>query len=152
MEIGKMINQLSNRLRRRSSNAQSRIGIGSSQGAILGYILVTSPKRAVYQKDVEQEFGLRPSTATEFLKSLEQKGFIERIPDEQDARRKKLIFTEQGAKMKRVLLSEIRGTEELLTRGIAAEEIAVFLDIAGRMLANLDADPDTHSLQERKIQ
>ena len=72
MQTGKKINQISNRLRRRSRAIQETIGIGGAQGNILNYILVESQNRSVYQKDIEQEFGLRPSTATEALKSLKK--------------------------------------------------------------------------------
>ena len=70
MQTGKKINQISNRLRRRSRAIQETIGISGAQGNILNYILVESQNRSVYQK--EQEFGLRPSTATKALKSLKK--------------------------------------------------------------------------------
>ena len=72
MQTGKKINQISNRLRRRSRAIQETIGISGAQGNILNYILVESQNRSVYQKDIEQEFGLRPSTATEALKLLKK--------------------------------------------------------------------------------
>lgn len=72
MQTGKKINQISNRLRRRSRAIQETIGISGAQGNILNYILVESQSRSVYQKDIEQEFGLRPSTATKALKSLKK--------------------------------------------------------------------------------
>lgn len=72
MQTGKKINQISNRLRRRSRVIQETIGISGAQGNILNYILVESQNRSVYQKDIEQEFGLRPSMATEALKSLKK--------------------------------------------------------------------------------
>ena len=72
MQTGKKINQISNRFRRRSRAIQETIGISGAQGNILNYILVESQNRSVYQKDIEQEFGLRPSTATKALKSLKK--------------------------------------------------------------------------------
>ncbi len=72
MPTGKKINQISNRFRRRSRAIQETIGISGARGNILNYILVESQNRSVYQKDIEQEFGLRPSTATEALKSLKK--------------------------------------------------------------------------------
>lgn len=72
METGKVINRISNRLRRRSAAVQETIGISSTQGLILDFILVESQKRSVYQKDIEEEFDLRPSTATETLKLMEK--------------------------------------------------------------------------------
>ena len=40
MQIGKMINRISNRLRRRSVEVQKSVGISGAQGNILDYILV----------------------------------------------------------------------------------------------------------------
>ena len=93
MEAGKMINRISNRLRRRSGKAQETIGITGAKGNILNYILLESEKHNVYQKDIEKEFGLRPSTATEVLKNLEEEELIVRIQDEEDGRYVKIVFT-----------------------------------------------------------
>ena len=47
MQTGKKINQISNRLRRRSRAIQETIGISGAQGNILNYILVESQNRSV---------------------------------------------------------------------------------------------------------
>ena len=120
MQTGKKINQISNRLRRRSRAIQETIGISGAQGNILNYILVESQNRSVYQKDIEQEFGLRPSTATETLKSLEKNGLIKRETDPNDGRYKKIVFTEKA--------EQIEARQE-------------FLRIAEKMLQNLDTFP-----------
>lgn len=140
METGKAINRLSNRLRRRSETIQTSIGLSGALGGILNYILVESEQRHVYQVDVEKEFGLRPSTATEALRKLEIKGLIERITDPQDARRKQIVFTQKAQDIEELLRQEITQSEELLLQNISEEEKAVFLDIAERMLRNLDGN------------
>ena len=94
METGKVINKISNRLRRRSKKIQESIGISGAKGNILNYILVESENHPVYQKEIEEEFGLRPSTATEILKNLEQAELICRVPESEDGRYKKIVFTE----------------------------------------------------------
>ena len=133
MQTGKKINQISNRLRRRSRAIQETIGISGAQGNILNYILVESQNRSVYQKDIEQEFGLRPSTATETLKSLEKNGLIKRETDLNDGRYKKIVFTEKAEQIEAVLKSEIEESETILLQG--------FLRIAEKMLQNLDTFP-----------
>ena len=138
METGKVINKISNRLRRRCRAVQEAIGISGAQGNILDYILVEGEKRSIYQKEIEREFGLRPSTATETLQNLEKRGLIRRIPDEQDGRYKRIVFTEKASQVKEALRQEIRQSEELLLRGISSEEKTVFLEIAERMLENLE--------------
>ena len=138
METGKMINRISNRLRRRSAKVQEAVGISGAQGNILDYIILESMAHDVYQKEIEQEFGLRPSTATEALKTLEAKGLIHRVPNKNDARYKKIIFTEKAEAIRETLKAEIEGSERLLLDGISEEEKREFLRIAQRMLENLD--------------
>ena len=133
-----MINRISNRLRRRSHQAQESLGITGSQGMILDYILLESATRSIYQKDIEQEFGLRPSTATEVLKSLEKKELICRAPDTHDARLKRIVFTDKATHIQKKLREEINHTESLLLHGISVKEQQDFLRIAGKMLSNLD--------------
>ena len=140
METGKVINKISNRLGRRSKKVQETIGITGAKGNILNYILVESEKHNVYQKEIEKEFGLRPSTATEVLKHLEDENLIVRIPDEEDGRYKRIVFTDKADKIRNVLKEEISGSEEILLRGISSEEQRLFLDIAEKMLKNLDEE------------
>lgn len=141
MQTGKKINQISNRLRRRSRAIQEIIGISGAQGNILNYILVESQNRSVYQKDIEEEFGLRPSTATEALKSLEKNELIRREPDLEDGRYKKIVFTEKAEQIEVVLRSEIEESEAILLRGVTEKEQQEFLRIAEKMLQNLDTFP-----------
>ena len=61
METGKVINRISNRLRRRSAALQETLGMSGAQGNILNFILVEGQKHSIYQKDIEKEFGLSPS-------------------------------------------------------------------------------------------
>lgn len=138
METGKIINRISNRLRSRSQAVHTELGIGSAQGKILNYVLVESVHHPVYQKDLEKEFGLRPSTITEMLNALEEKELIARIVDEQDGRYKKIVFTDKALVMKDRIRQEVEGTEALLLQGISHEEQKEFMRIAGKMLQNLE--------------
>lgn len=138
-ETEKMINRISNRLRRRSRAIQESLGITGAQGNILDYIIVESGSHSVYQKEIEEEFGLRPSTATEALKTLEKKGLIRREAEKQDARYKKIVFTEKAETIREALRTEIEESEQLLLKGISASEQKEFLRITEQMLKNMDA-------------
>lgn len=135
-----MINCISNRLRNRSQEVHTQLGIGSAQGKILNYVLVESEAHSVYQKDLEREFGLRPSTVTEMLNALEQKKLIQRVSDEWDGRYKKIVFTEKARSMKDRIRQEVEETEHLLLQGITEQEKQEFLRIAGKMLQNLEVE------------
>ena len=140
MVAGKMINRISNRLRRRSGKAQETIGITGAKGNILNYILLESEKHNVYQKDIEKEFGLRPYTATEVRKNLEEEELIVRIQDEEDGRYKKIVFTDKAEKIRGALRGEIEKTEELLLKGITPEEQEIFMKSTAKMLENLQQE------------
>ena len=56
MDIGKIINHLSSRLRSRSQAVHAKLRIENAQGKILNFILVESALHPVCQKDIEKEF------------------------------------------------------------------------------------------------
>lgn len=138
METGMIINKISHRLRRRSQAVQESIGISEAQGRILNYILAEGSRRNVYQKDIEEEFDLRPPTASSFLRNLEEQEMISRVPDETDGRLKKLIFTEKADTIRLALEEEIVETERRLLDGITDEEQKMFLRLAEKMFHNLE--------------
>lgn len=91
----------------------------------------------LYQKDVEVEFKIRRSTATELMKSMEASGLICRIPVEHDARLKKIVTTEYAQKIREQLDAQMDLTETQLTEGFSDEEIDQFFDFVRRFKENL---------------
>ena len=144
MEIGKIINRISNRLQRFSPDTQNKLGIGQEQANILRFLLLETAKRSIYQVDIEKEFGLRPPTVTETLKSLEKKDLIRRIPDENDGRKKKIIITEKTLSMDDGVKCQVEKSEKVLLQGITKEEQEQFMKIAGKMLHNLESNINTN--------
>ena len=144
MEIGKIINRISNRLQRFSPDTQNKLGIGQAQANILRFVLLETAKRSIYQVDIEKEFGLRPPTVTETLKSLEKKDLIRRIPDENDGRKKKIIITEKTLSMDDGVKCQVEKSEKVLLQEITKEEQEQFMKIAGKMLHNLESNINTN--------
>ena len=91
----------------------------------------------LYQKDVEVEFKIRRSTATELMKSMEASGLICRIPVEHDARLKKIVTTEYAQKIREQLDAQVDLTETQLTEGFSDEEIDQFFNFVRRFKENL---------------
>ena len=52
--------------------------------------------RDIFQKDFEEEFSIRRSTATKILQLMEKNGLIERQKVESDARLKKIVLTNKA--------------------------------------------------------
>ena len=139
METGKINNRISNRLQRFSPDTQNKLGIGQAQANILRFLLLETAKHSIYQVDIEKEFGLRPPTVTETLKTLEKKDLIRRIPDENDGRKKKIIITEKTLSMDDGVKWQVEKSEEVLLQDITEAEQQQFMKIAEKMLKNLES-------------
>ena len=129
------INKLSNKLRRKIDAFPSREAFSGSQGRVLHFVLAQG--RDVFQKDIEEEFSLRPPTATQLLKKMEQGGLIRREVMADDGRMKRIIVNEKALQYKDVVIADITRLEEELIRGIPQEEMDVFFKVVGKMMENV---------------
>ncbi len=108
------------------------------QRTIVGYLLDQHGKEDVYQKNIEEEFNIRRSTATGILQLMEKKGFIRREPDPNDARWKKIVLTEKTIEMAEKFAGHMKKYSTRILRGISQEELEQFLDVAERIKKNLE--------------
>ena len=88
------VSKLSNQLRRKLDMLSSRKEFSGSQGRTLHFLLAQT--QDVFQKDIEEEYGIRPSTATELLKQMEKNGLVVREPVAYDNRLKKIVLTDKA--------------------------------------------------------
>lgn len=129
------VSKLSNKLRRKIDAFSTRQDFSGSEGKVLHFILAQSGD--VFQKDVEEEYSLRPSTATELLKKMEKNGLIYREAMPNDARMKKIIVTDKAMQYKDVVMNDILSLEEELTKDIAQQDLDVFFDVIEKMMDNI---------------
>lgn len=129
------VSKLSNKLRRRIDAFSTRGKMSGSQGKALHFLLAQQDD--VFQKDIEDEFSLRPSSATELLKAMEREGLIRREPLPQDARCKRIVVTDKALAYKEAVMADILGLEAELTRDIAPEDLEVFFRVMEQMLRNM---------------
>ena len=140
MQIGRQINKISNYLRRRSQKTQEKIGLTNNQALVLDYIMASN--YPVYQKDIEKEFDLRPSSATELIGGMEEKGWIERIVSPSDKRLKEIVFKDNSDVVRNSIKNEICTTEKQLIKGINKKDLEVFMKVTNQMLKNLEEEDE----------
>lgn len=129
------VSKLSNKLRRKIDAFSTRGQMSGAQGKVLHFLLAQSGD--VFQKDVEEEFSLRPSSATELLKRMEQDGFIRRESMPGDARRKRIVVCEKGLAYKEAVMADILGLEAELTRNVDPDDLETFFRVIEQMLKNI---------------
>ena len=130
------IKRLSNGISREMCAAFGSRMFSGAQGRTLHFLLAHT-KIDIFQKDIEEEFGLRPPTATALLKELEQRGLIRKEPVPYDARKKKIVVTEEALQYKDCVLKGLEELNQKLTAGISDEEMQVFFSVTDKMLENL---------------
>lgn len=129
------ISKLSNKLRRRIDNFSSRKNLSGSEGKVLHFLLAQT--NDVFQKDIEEEYCLRPPTATELLKKMEKNRLIYREPIATDARMKKIIVSEKALRYKEIVIADITKLEDDLTKNISKKDLDIFFDVIEKMLKNI---------------
>ena len=80
---------------------------------------------------------MRPSTATQLLKKMEQDGLIHREVTAEDGRLKRIVVSEKALQYKNVVIADIMNLEELLTKDISQEEMKVFFKVVEKMMENV---------------
>jgi DNA-binding MarR family transcriptional regulator len=82
--------------RYRVGKAASSLGLYFGQPAILEFILQNNN---CTQKELAEHLHISPPSVATTLKRMEKAGFIKRIEDESDTRKKRLTVTEKGEKV-----------------------------------------------------
>lgn len=110
----------------------------STQEWFMVYIVQKSSTQNVFQKDLETQFNIRRSTATEILKAMERKGLIMREPLAMDRRAKKIMLTDKGRKICEENRQRIMQIERKLLGGFEEDEIQQLLYFLERMQKNME--------------
>ncbi|MBQ8203105.1 MAG: MarR family transcriptional regulator [Clostridia bacterium] len=92
----------------------------------------------VFQKDFEEFFSIRRSTATQILKLMEKNGLIVRTCHESDGRMKKITLTERAIEIHKLIVKDIEKREDRMKRGISDDELASFYETIDKIKANLE--------------
>ena len=141
MHMGRLIGILSHQMARNGSNpsiVMKSDALTAMQKHVLKFILLETLHRDLYQKDIEEEFQIRKSTATGTLQLMEKKGFIYRECAKQDGRLKRIIPTDKAKDILLAILEHIDETERCLESGIPKEEVAVCKRVLWMMHKNLE--------------
>lgn len=137
--VGYEIKALSNLLRRKVLETTCSSGgddFTEMQVKLLGF-LCHNRDQEVCQKDIEEAFYIRRSTASRLLKRLEAQGYVVRQSVERDARLKRVTTTPKADALHQKVMDQISSVENQLTRGISQAEVEQFLSTVEKLKQNL---------------
>lgn len=107
-----------------------------TQIQIMEYIV--EHEDSVYQRDLEKVLSLRRATVSGVLQTMEKHELIKRIPDENDARSKKIIIHPKTKELFLNRRKEMTTIEKIVTKDISKEELVEFTNILNKMKMNIE--------------
>lgn len=137
-KISKRINCTSTKIKRIIENFDSikkLENISGTNGFIIVYIYKS--KEDVYQKDIEKEFGITRSTASNIISLMEKKGLIIRERVESDARLRKLVLTDLAKEYSLAVIKDLDSFNKKITKDISEDDLDIFLDVLNKIEDNL---------------
>lgn len=134
--ISRYIGILANRFRRELDALSFRGIYSGTEGKALHFILAHGDSD-LFQKDIEEEFGLRPPSASALIKKMESHGLITRVPVSYDGRYKKIVASEKAMRHKDTVLRDVKDLESRLLDGIPEDDLKVWLATTKKMIENL---------------
>ncbi len=135
--VGRKINILSHKIKRRIGKVALEYGISSMQAKILGFIYNNSPNMDIFQKTIEEEFDIRRSSVTSVLTLMEKNELIKRVSVSEDARLKKIILTDKGIEVKKLVYKEVIEIEKTISNILSDEELDIFINNLDTLIKNL---------------
>ena len=136
-DCGAWVNLVAHTLKKRLNAKLADLGITGVQSHVMHYILAHCADGPVYQRDVEEVFCIRRSTASRFLQNLERDGMLVRRSVPRDARLKKLIPTEKALAVHACIAEKFQIAEKLMTAGLTEGEVEQFIATARKIQHNL---------------
>ncbi|WP_294580256.1 MarR family winged helix-turn-helix transcriptional regulator [uncultured Thomasclavelia sp.] len=133
---GRDISKLANQIKRQINLLITKIGLPGAQGRTL-HFLAAHQDEDMYQKDIEEEFNLRPSTATGLLQALEKEGYIHRYSCKEDGRLKKIVLDKKADDIARQANDDLLRLEKKLLEGIDPQDLKVFERVLQQMFDNI---------------
>ncbi len=137
--IGAEIGMLHNLFRRQmacmTENSEHLTGM---QAMIVHHLIMHEKQGDLFQKDLENAFQMRRSTATGMLQLMEQHGILRREPVEHDGRLKRLVLTDHARAMDQHITERMEEMEQLLRQGITEDELKGWFAVCEKIRSNLE--------------
>lgn len=108
-----------------------------THGWAVGYFY-NNKDHDVFQKDLEQEFEIRRSTASNILSLMEKNGLIKRESVPYDARLKKIILTDKAIEVQNQIEQNFEKMEVTMRNGISDDELNTFFNVLDKICNNLE--------------
>lgn len=139
-DIGFLITNISYSVRQYFDRCFSEYDVTYPQSRVLTRLFAQLGKEDVNQRDLEYALGIKASSVSSLVRNLEQKGFIrcERLP--QDTRNKRVLLTEKGMEVRKVLEDARNQAEGRMVEGLGQKQQEQLRSYLRQVLNNLERE------------
>lgn len=120
--IGRLLKIASINLSRKLDKYAKQFNLTGSQMMIIDF-LARNKSQLMVQKDIEEEFYLKPSTVSVLLGRMEKNGFITRKISDSDKRLRCIQLTAKADELIDIAQAYTMNTHDRLTKGLSDEEL-----------------------------
>lgn len=112
-------------------------GLGDLGNPVLLFLLKEREGQVSSQRELSDAMRISPASVAVSLKSLERGGYVEKLSDEKDQRRKAVRLTDKGRAALETCFSIFQGVDRRMLDGFTPEEMEQVRAFHLRMLRNL---------------
>ena len=133
--LGVKFKTISNKLTREMDKRISKEvdSVTSAHGWLISFLYHEGKTRDVFQRDIEEHFRIRRSTASNIVSLMEKKGLLVRSSVDYDARLKKIELTDKGIAMHESIKQIIDNMEDELAGIFSEDELKLFFEFLDRV-------------------
>lgn len=106
------------------------------------YLVRIYENPGIIQDKLAEMIKVDRTTAARAIKKLEQNGFIEKRPDEQNRKIKRLFVTEKGEAAAPIILKENDYSNQTALKGLTSKEAEQFAELLEKIRKNVEVDWD----------
>ena len=128
------------------TTALESMELTAAQGHIMAFLAHQSQPPC--PRDIESEFQLSHPTVSGLLSRMEQKGFIQLLPDPDDRRCKRIYTLPKGEQGHELMHHTILANEKRIVEGFTPEEQKQFAALLQRAITNMGGTPSRRKNKE----
>lgn len=134
--IGLNVAKLHHNIVRKLESATQAVGDGNlsaTTARIIAFLGTAEGNHDVFQRDIEQFLGLKPSSVSLILNTMEKNGYITRANVLHDARLKKISVTPKAQELFPVILEAFGTVESSMKDHLTHEELVSLASILAKL-------------------
>lgn len=137
-KLGPLIKRIHWGIDRRFNEILKEYDLTLSQANVLRFLRINKMQgNAVTQKDIEKHLNASNPTVSGLLDRLEDKGFINRVIDPKDARRRIVVYTDKLNEFDMKMINKLDSFEEFILTDLSDDEKEELFDMLEMMIERI---------------